>query len=64
MIQDVWIVLHGSSGQLSPVDYLYLVFLYLLAFAALAVVTRLTISAFVAMTAESATQSNTEKQER
>lgn len=46
MTQNVWIILHGGSGQLPFLDYLYRVLLHLLAFAAVAVVARLGVSVF------------------
>lgn len=64
MTQDVWIILHGGSGQLPFLDYLYRVLLHLLAVAAVALVTRLSIGVFAAVTAEAAAESNAEKQEQ
>lgn len=62
MTQDAWIILHGGYGQLPFLDYLYRVLLHLLAVAAIALVTRLLIGVFGAMTAEAAAESNAEEQ--
>jgi hypothetical protein len=64
MAQDVWIILHGGSGQLPLLDYLYRVFVHLLAVAVVALVTRLLIGVFAAMTAGAATEPDVEKQEQ
>ena len=64
MTQEIWIVLHGGQGQLPFLTYLYRVLLHLLALAAVAVVARLGVRVFAAMTATAATEPDTEKQEQ
>jgi hypothetical protein len=63
MIQDFSTVLHAGHGQISFLIYLYRVLLHLLAFAVLGLFTRWLLGVFGTMTAETATQSNAEKQE-
>jgi hypothetical protein len=63
MTQEVWVVLHGGHGHMPFVDYLYLVLLHLLAFAAVALFARFGARIFATMTEAAKAEPDAEKQE-